>query len=96
MLRGDNKAKERLKDKLASDEVNVKEHLQLLNKWDLLLWEYAQGLVVKRLKRMPRIATSADAYTPSSKDQCSAPPALSSEMKSLLGVHQPPGHKAPL
>jgi len=52
-VRGDFKAKERLTPKLAADEEAVKKLLVEVNKYDLLLYEYAQELMAYRLKLIP-------------------------------------------
>jgi hypothetical protein len=98
MLRGDKKAKERLQSTLAPDEDDIKLELATINALDMALWEYAQSLVARRLRDIPALVKQAAAMTAvKTPAQCGTrvrglPQALTQQ----LGIHQPPGHKAPL
>lgn len=97
MLKGDKKAKERLQSKLAPNEDDIKTLLKKMNYLDLQLWEYAQSLVAKRVKIIPKLVKEAKTIAESYSGDCgkrvnNLPRAL----REQLGIHQPPGHKAPL
>ena len=98
MLRGDKKAKERLQSTLAPDEDDVKAELAKMNALDIALWEYSQSVVARRLREIPALvkqASEVDAVKTSM--QCARRVhGLPKVLTEQLGIHQPPGHKAPL
>lgn len=55
MVKGDKKAKERLKDSLAPDEDSIIEELISINELDLKLWEYVQSLSAFRLRQIEEL-----------------------------------------
>jgi hypothetical protein len=100
MLKGDKKAKERLKDRLAANEEEVRQQLIKMNALDIALFEYAQSLVSKRLPKIPKLAVlaaEADPFGKRLETVCGAKiRKLPAELDGQLGIHRPPGHKAPL
>ena len=79
----------------------MRELLKELNSLDVQLFDYAEKLAARRLREVPRLVW--DVNHPESpiadkpRNECGVkiqhlPPNLSGQ----LGIHQPPGHKAPL
>ncbi len=98
MLRGDKKAKDRLHATLAPDEEDVKAELKKINSLDLQLWDHAQSLVARRLRAIPALVKQATGMAVAgTTSQCGTRVrTLPKLLTDQLGVHQPPGHKAPL
>ena len=102
MVKGDKNAKDRLLSKLAPNEADMKKLLGELNGLDLQLFEYAQSLAARRLREVPRLVWDINhPASPSGatqlRNQCGAKiQRLPQKLSSQLGIHQPPGHKAPL
>lgn len=103
MVKGDPKAKQRLLSKLAPNEDEMKEVLRGINGLDLQLFEYAQSLAARRLREVPKLVW--DVAHPSSSPEAAAREtnkcganiqSLPPNLQRQLGIHQPPGHKAPL
>jgi len=105
MLRGDKKAKERLQAQLAPDEQKMRDEIAKFNKYDILLWDFAQSLLARRLRVLQGIATSAHKAGPFTEEktahaECgahshSAHGRLERDLTSQLGIFRPPGHKGP-
>ncbi len=97
LLKSDPKAKERLRARLAppAETALVVEALTAMNRLDIELFQYAQTLAARRLAQVPALVSAAADVE--FVNQCGArlgklPP----ELDAQLGVHRPPGHKAPL
>lgn len=102
MVKGDPKAKERLLSKLAPNEAEMKEVLREINGLDLQLFEYAQSLAARRLREVPKLVwdvthSSSAIATTGGANKCGTKiQRLPQALHQQLGIHQPPGHKAPL
>ena len=105
MLRGDKKAKERLQAQLAPNEQQMRDEIAKFNKYDILLWDFAQSLLARRLRVLQGIATSAHKAGPFTEEktahaECGAHShsvhgRLERDLTSQLGIFRPPGHKGP-
>lgn len=105
MLRGDHKAKARLKPRLAHNEAEVKATIAAFNSWDMLLWDFAQSLLARRLKVLHHVASSAhklgrfvddkEAHSNCGAHSHSVQGRLDRDLLSQLGIFRPPGHKGP-
>ena len=98
MLRGDKKAKDRLHATLAPDEEDVKAELKKINSLDMQLWDHAQSIVARRLRAIPALVKQAAGMAAAGTTrQCGTRVRnLPKLLVEQLGIHQPPGHKAPL
>ena len=105
MIRGDAKAKKRLEHKLGADLPAVRAIITEINRLDLLLWEFAQSLLARRLRIVQLVASEAHKLGQFADDhsahvQCGAHShsvqgRLDKDLASQLGIHRPPGHKGP-
>ena len=105
MLRGDAKVKKRLEHKLGADLPAVRQALSEANRLDLLLWEFAQSLLARRLRVMQLAAAEAHrvggyADEKTAHAQCGAHShsvhgRLDKDLVAQLGIFRPPGHKGP-
>eukprot|EP01031_Cornospumella_fuschlensis_P027526 gene27526-33248_t len=98
---GDRKMREKLKDKLAANETDLREQLRRLNTLDIQLFEYAQSLVALRLKEVLRMVQSPQPHTAHipiavARKQCiDEGLGVIHKYKRYFGVFQPKGHKGP-
>lgn len=105
MLRGDAKVKRRLEHKLGADLPAVRLALAEANRLDLLLWEYAQSLLARRLRVVQLAAAEAHRVgafveEKTAHAQCGAHShsvhgRLDKDLVAQLGIFRPPGHKGP-
>jgi hypothetical protein len=87
-VKADPSIRKNLVSRFAANETAIIEKMIKINKWDLMLYDYALKLAAMRLKLMPSIVEA-------SKNKLTNKACTVNVNKSQVDLHRPVGHKGP-